>query len=301
MTIKTYVIISLLITLTLITSCKSSGSETVSTEADYGYELDFKYFPAKGEGQNAALIFLGGSEGGYPYTHNGYADYIEAGYSCLSLAYFGTENTPEELELIPLEYFKAAIDWYKSLPEIKGKKIVINGYSKGGEAALLIASKYPEIEGVIVSSPSSVVFQGFTNKLTSPWTINEEPIPFVPLANVQLTDEQYINMEFLELYEESLKQDNFVGEASIHVENINGPILLFSGGDDIVLPSAYMGEVILNRVKDNGFEYEYSHIVYKDTGHTFNEYYMLGGTREGNRAAMIDSYQQEFNFLEKLH
>ncbi|MBK6284106.1 MAG: acetylxylan esterase, partial [Draconibacterium sp.] len=64
------------------------------------------------------------------------------------------------LELIPLEYFEEIIRKFESKPEVKNKKIVVWGGSKGGELALLLASKFIQIEGVIATVPSCVVFQG---------------------------------------------------------------------------------------------------------------------------------------------
>jgi dipeptidyl aminopeptidase/acylaminoacyl peptidase len=91
---------------------------------------------------------------------------------------------------------------------------------------------------------------------------------------------------------QSLTQKAEVEKAVIHVENIQGPILLASGQDDPVCPSEEMGNAICERLKEKGFKYKYNLLVYKNAGHTLNENFMMGGTFEGNKEAGIDLTKQ---------
>ena len=184
---------------------------------------DSKYYPAKGKIQNVALILLGGSEGGLPNYYD-VEKLTGLGYSCLILGYFGTKNTPDRLEMIPIEYFQNEITALKSRPELKNKKIVVWGGSKGGELALLLASKYKQINGVIAAVPGSVVFQGLGGKLVSSWSENGESIPFVPFAPYDYS--KVVNNQYVEVYKLSLEQTEYVKKAEIKVENINGPVLV---------------------------------------------------------------------------
>lgn len=101
--------------------------------------LDTVYNPGKGDAKNVAIIYLGGSEGGMPDFSFESKDLPRLGYPTLGIGYFGTPNTPNNLELIPLEYLIQAINSFVSKPEIEGKKIIISGISKGAELALLVA------------------------------------------------------------------------------------------------------------------------------------------------------------------
>jgi dienelactone hydrolase len=200
--------------------------------------LDTMFYPAPGKTKNVAILFLGGSDGGFPCCYD-YKKFTDAGYSSLAVAYFKTENTPEVLEMIPLEYFEKAIKWFKSQPEVQGKKIVIYGTSKGGELALVLASKFPQIEGVIARVPASVVFQSINPKSQweskSSWSYEDKPLPFVPYAPYD--DSKVGRYSYVELYKLSLKQSAAVSAAVIEVESINGPILLLSGKEDTIWPS----------------------------------------------------------------
>jgi len=259
-------------------------------------ELDMKYYPPKGEPKNVAIMMLGGSEGGLPNYYDT-TGFTARGYPCMIVGYFGTENTPDRLELIPLEYFEAAIMKFKSQPDVGNKKILVWGNSKGGELALLLASRYKQIGGVIAEVPSSVVFQGIRTSSSS-WSYKGEPIPFVPYAPYDQS--KVVNREYREMYELSLKQTAAVEKAAIKVENINGPILLLSGREDTMWPSSQMSEMIIKRLEEKEFPHWYGHFAYDDAGHTLNDSYMMGGNKDGNKNARIDSEQKIIDFTNRL-
>ena len=123
-----------------------------------------------------------------------------------------------------------------------------------------------------------------------------EPIPFVPYDLNNLPDPNNV----LSIYRNSLKQKDAVSRALIPVNNIQGPILLFSAKDDGMWLSGEMSDMMMRTLRDQKFSYTYEHITYDDAGHTMTEYYMLGGTEEGNRKARIDSAERMLSFLNKL-
>ncbi len=266
-----------------------NGGEKVT-----GFDIDF--YPAQGDIKDIAIIFLGGSEGGIPDYE--YELFTENGYASLALGYLHTDNSHDEISMIPLEYFKNVIDWYRSKPEIEGKKIVLLGSSRGAELSLLLASTYLEISGVICEAPSSVIFQGNSGNSTSSWSLKGEPLNYVP--NVDYDYASIKNYEYIDMFKQILLQKEEVKNASIPVENIHGSILLLSGEDDTVWPSPQMGEAIISRLKEYDFQYDFNHIIYEDAGHDLTENNVMGGTKEGNKNARVDSNLQIFDFLEKL-
>lgn len=249
-------------------------------------KLDIKLYPAQGESKDVAIIMLGGSDGGFPRYD--FEFYTKAGYSCMGVAYLGTENTPKLLKMIPMEYFEEVLKYLKTLPGYSGKKIVICGGSKGAELALLLASRYAEIQGVIARAPSSVVFQSIGGGNQSSWSYKGKSIPYVPYADYDYS--KIKNNEYVELYQLSIENEKAVAKAIIHVENINGPIILFSGKDDTVWPATLMSEMIIQRLKENEFKYDYNHFAYDNTGHSI----------DGNKNARLDYEKKVMNFLEKL-
>jgi dienelactone hydrolase len=281
------------------------GGEPVSTNSENvkaavsmvaGVGFDGEFYPPVGSPKKLGVLVLGGSDGGIPSRR---AKLIaENGFPVLALAYFKTKRTPEYLDMIPLEYFDEPIEWLRKSKDMQGGRMIIIGESKGAELALLLAARKPEISGVVAFVPSAVVFQGMPKNYRparSSWSYRGEPIPFVPYDLSNLPDPRNV----LSIYRNSLKQQEAVRRALIPVSTIKGPILLFSAADDRMWPSAEMSELIMCTLRDNGFSYPYEHITYDHAGHTMTEYYMMGGTEEGNRKARIDSTERMLFFLNK--
>lgn len=251
-------------------------------------------YHTEGSPKKLGVLVLGGAEGGkqeqlaWPL--------VNAGYPVLNVAYFKVPGTPSYLDMIPLEYFDKPIEWMQH-NERMSRGLVIVGASKGAELALLLASKKPEIKGVIAMAPSSVVWQGIPEVFWPPrssWSLDGDPVPFVPYdLSKGWTD-------LLVLYRQSLTNKEEVAKASIEVEKISGPVLLLSGDDDKLWPSQEMAEAVVRRLKEKGFKYEYEHANYPDAGHTLTEHYMIGGTEEGNRQARVDSMKRVMAFLERI-
>ncbi len=262
-----------------------------------GVSFDGEFYPPLGPSKKLGVLVLGGSDGGIPSRR---ARIIaENGFPTLALAYFKTRRTPEYLDMIPLEYFDQPIAWLIKNELTQGSKIVVLGESKGAELALLLASRKPEISGVVAFVPSAVVFQGMPKVFWPPrssWSSMGKPIPFVPFNLSNLPDKNNV----LSIHRNSLKQQEAVKKALIPVNKIKGPVLLFSSTDDAVWPSVEMSDMIMRVLRDQKFSYAYEHITYDNAGHTMTESYMMGGTEEGNKKARIDSTEKMLSFLNKL-
>jgi len=238
------------------------------------------------------ILLLGGSEGGRPRTR-GYL--AENGYPTLALAYFKEKGLPENLVSIPLEYFDTPIQWLQHNKNIPSTNIVVIGGSRGAELALVLASLKPAIKGVVATAPSSVVWAGLPKDTSAgacpSWTLEGKPLPYMPIHTNDITSGIY------NYFVRSLARHADVERAVIHVENIRGPILLVSGQDDALWPSAEMGNAVCARLKDARFKYAYTNLVYKNAGHTLSTNFMIGGTLEGNNEARTDLTKQILAFL----
>jgi pimeloyl-ACP methyl ester carboxylesterase len=107
----------------------------------------------------------------------------QRGYAVLQLAYFDSSGLLKDLGLIPLEYFKSAIDWLRAQPAVNPGRIGIVGGSIGSEVALTVAAHYPEIRVVVATMPSSVVWPGIVHTEGAPpstFTLARKPLPFLP-------------------------------------------------------------------------------------------------------------------------
>jgi uncharacterized protein len=281
----------------------TSHAQSIRSEVkDERFVGDF--YRKEGPLTRPAILFLGGSEGGRPgrFLPELFAG---QGYPVLAVAYFKEQGLPATLQMIPVEYFDPAIAWLQKNKDLPQGGIVVVGVSKGAELALLLASRKPEIKGVIALAPSSVVWDGLPKefwppKPSSSWSINGESVPFVPYDYTKpfaAGDPRAI----YQIYQQSLTQSEAVAKAAIKVEQIVGPVLLASGHDDLLWPSEEMGDSICARLKEKGFNHPYEHLKYKNAGHTLNEHFILGGTPEGNKQARMDLTERMLAFLKALN
>ncbi|WP_331013417.1 acyl-CoA thioester hydrolase/BAAT C-terminal domain-containing protein [Sphingomonas sp.] len=264
------------------------------------------YPPASGR-RGPVILVLGGSEGGEEGSQRLGAALAGHGYGVLALAYFRAEGLPPQLQEIPLEYFGKAIDWLKAQPLADAARIGLHGISKGGEAALLLASHRSEIKAVVAAVPSSVVWQGinFTNysEVKSSFSLAGKPMAYVPY------DTSAAFTGVLDLYQRSLKLAERYPEAAIPVERIAGAVLLLSAAGDSLWPSTQMSARVMQRLEANHFRHPHRHIAYPDAGHGAmlpasvwnrnSSMDSMGGTEAGNAAAQADAWSETLAFFDK--
>ena len=130
------------------------------------------------------LIVVSGSGGGIDYPNKFGKPLAKKGFAVLALPYWNYKDLPDKLSKIPLEYFYKAIEILKKEKVVDKSKIGIIGYSRGGELALLLASKSIDIKAVVGLSPGAYVAPNIDFKnwwdLKSAWTENGNELSFLP-------------------------------------------------------------------------------------------------------------------------
>jgi dienelactone hydrolase len=253
----------------------------------------FLYYPAEG-GPFPGVIILGGSEG---RLVEGWAQAFAAnGFAALSLAWFGYQSLPEELVEIPLEYFDRAAAWMKAQPQVKAGGLGLMGGSKGGEAALLAASRNSAFRAVVAMTPAAHMWEGHTLRFFSPdykpvssWSLGGRPLPFISFKVSPQDKEKEMKGEltsFVFFFRNALAQADSatIKKAVIPVENIAGPILLISGTDDQIWPSGDFFAAIVTRLKHARFLYDVKHLSIEKGGHMS----VLPFLVTANRGMLID-------------
>jgi dienelactone hydrolase len=151
------------------------------------------YRPAPGTNKHVPVLLIGGSEGGLSMTGEA-ALLASHGFPALDVAYFGAYGLPRNLERIPLEYFVRAARWLDSRPGVDGRRLVVYGVSRGTEAAMLLAARFPKLfAGVVILSPLARVNPAFVpgslggHKVA--WTLRGRPVgpleSFLPIRSVR--------------------------------------------------------------------------------------------------------------------
>ncbi|MFE3206237.1 acyl-CoA thioesterase/bile acid-CoA:amino acid N-acyltransferase family protein [Embleya sp. NPDC059237] len=241
------------------------------------------FLPAAATPRRPAVLVFGGSEGG-PGPAADAALFAAHGYPALALGYFHAPGLPDTLANIPLEYFRAAVRILAGQPGVDPDHIVAQGYSRGSEAALLLAQHYPDVvHGAIVYSPSDMANGGFPNFGQPAWT----------------------------------KDGRALAGGHIRLDHVAGPVLAIAGADDRLWPSADAARAIVKELDDRGNPHPHRALVFPDAGHgvgTFpylaagtrythpltNEVLDVGGTRAANAAAQEQGWPQVLALLASL-
>ncbi len=280
------------------------------------------FLPA-GDGPFPALLGVTGSGGGY-YPSEGAAALASRGFAVLGMAYFNAPDLPEQLVNIPLEYFEESLEWLAAVPEVDGDRIGVIGGSRGGELALVLGSRFPQLRVVVSKVPSHVVWPGCCTEeaFEKPsWTWGGEPLTAMPIPRITDRAGQYwpaVRDEWLGFYWIGLGNTEAEAAATIPVEKINGPVLLITGGDDRCWPGTYMADRVMERLEAHNFPHTHVHLSYDDSGHAAGslpywptarmvnpihplnqEPIALGGTAESLARSSEDSYQRTLEFLGK--
>ncbi|HKV97233.1 MAG TPA: acyl-CoA thioesterase/bile acid-CoA:amino acid N-acyltransferase family protein [Gammaproteobacteria bacterium] len=236
-------------------------------------------------GPHAAVLVLGGSEGGWLSSSPEAALLASHGYTALALAYFQgfqsfdpqLASLPKMLMNIPLEYFAKAADFLKQQPNVDPKHIAIIGWSKGAEAALITAATFPkEFQAVIGFMPSSVVWSGIEygpGPISSSWTLHGKALPWVnPVINPAMFSSGQ-PLAFVGAYQAGLKDVAAADKAVIPVEKIAGPVLLISATDDQIWPSPLMALQIMQRLAAHHHACDDESLCYSGAGHDIQAAY----------------------------
>jgi dienelactone hydrolase len=296
---------------------------TASTTA--GETTVGRLFVPPGRGPHPVVIVLSGSGGGFDLDKA--AVLSRHGLVTLALAYFGTVPLPTWLHRIPLEYFEAALGWLSAQPEIDSQRIGILGISRGAELALLLGSTLPQIHAIVAYAPSSVAWAASgrdkaTGEIIPCWTWRGKPVPFAPLplrGFMWRSAFPVVALKrpvmFRNLFRAGLRNRAAVERAAIPVENIRGPLLLISGGDDHLWPAAEMSEAIIARLERHGGAHVPEHLHFPHAGHMLryphlpvtarhsrNKHlrgarFSFGGTPAADAEAQAQAWRRAITFL----
>ncbi len=174
----------------------------------------------------------------------------ETGALAESIRWFGGEGQHDGPWEIPLELF---LDRVAALRRDCDRVIVL-GTSFGSEAALLTGAVSDQVSAVVAFAPSDVVWAGVTRegRVTSHWTRDGVPLPFVPFADDWQPGED--PPAYVDLYRRSRARfPDSVEPARIPVEDIPS-VVLVAGGDDRVWPALEHAERIRRHRADRGLD-----------------------------------------------
>lgn len=280
----------------------------------------------KKNSSNKTILVLGGSDGNLDALELLAAPLASRGFNVLTVAYFALEGLPSKLEEVPLEYFEKVFKWISENEITNTKEIFVHGTSKGGELALLLASRYKQIKKVVVSQPHAYCFQALDGSMngkdTSSWSYKGKPLPYIKADNNIFFEDQKKDIEkgipfgFVSTYKKSIERADNKEEARIKVENSEADILMIAGKEDNIWNS-YDGCVeIIKKLKKNNYQYKVELLTHDEMGHPLPIPYILplsetlsmnmsggvfssGGTVEGNSKGQFESWKRTIEFYKE--
>lgn len=247
-------------------AAQAHGARASVSEVEVVDRADFagRYFRTASAEPRTAVILLNGSDGGFPPDTLAH-DLASAGYPTLALAWLqdqsGLPASVPRTGPVPLERVFVAIDWLRSRPEVAADRIVLMGVSRGAELALLVATRRPDLGGVIAFSPGSHVWGGVSHpqgvQFDIPmWSLAGTPLPW--LSN--RPDFQSPIHDWFALAPER-------ADAIIPVERIACPLMLISSSADGLWPSEAYAGAIVARLRASGFPWPLTQLTYPDASH----------------------------------
>jgi esterase/lipase len=274
--------------------------------------------------QNKTVLMLGGSDGQIESLSLLAGPLASRGLNVLTVPYFGKPGLPEKLEEVPLEYFEGIFNWIEKNEITKTNEVFIHGTSKGGELALLLASRYSRIKKVVAVSPHIYCFQALDGMMSgnnvSSWSYEGKSLPFIPIDNdiffsdCQSDIKKGIPFGFTSTYKKSIEKAANKLDARIKIENSDAEILLIAGEKDNIWNSYDACRDIIKILKSNNYSHNAEFLSYGNMGHPLPVPYVIpisftlelpmnggifssGGTVEGNAEGQYESFSRTINFL----
>jgi dienelactone hydrolase len=234
--------------------------------------------------RHPAVLLFGGSEGGNVQQYTA-ALLAAHGFPALSIAYFGGPGLPATLKDIPLEYFVTAARRLAATAGVDPAHVLALGYSRGSEAALLLAQNFPDLfHGCLLYAPSAYANPSFPGGTGAAWTLRGAPVP----------------------------------NDAIPADRISGPVLAIAGDDDRLWTSTLWAHQIDGELTNANSPYPHQALIYHGAGHLVGwvpylsagttgrhpvtgEYVNFGGTRAADAASQHESWTKVLDLLAGLN
>ncbi|MDO5026423.1 MAG: acyl-CoA thioester hydrolase/BAAT C-terminal domain-containing protein [Tissierellia bacterium] len=280
------------------------------TYVDYKSMQGFRLLP-KNKLHKGVVVTFGGSEGSPNFEEA--RRLAEKGYETYALFMFGMKNQAKTLTKIPLEQFEDLKKYLEMNVEDR-KPLTLLGASKGAEYALNLASKYKDIDNLILFAPASYNFSGLDfQDYGSSWTYRGEELAYIDiqkgsfsvfLNNIVLASIINSPIAYENTYKSAIDKDDNNYEKLIPVKEIEADILMFAGEEDSMWNSLEMANIIRSQnSKAKVYPFE-------GAGHIFglnsilnsgNMKIKLGGNLEDNKRAKEESDRIVDDFLSNKH
>lgn len=276
------------------------------------------YTPERAVNPQPGLLVLGGSEGRVPRGLAGMLAML--GYAVFAQAYVDPSRAGHPFRRIPVERLERGLELLADIDRVDPHRLGVIGISKGGEAALLLASRVPQLRAVIGINASGIVFQSPSKLGGSSWTERGKELPYARLPSLRLALMIFRHRRGLSgdvrlepVYRAAAEKAR--ADAVIPLERSHAHLLLISGEDDGLWPATMLAERAVERARTAPHQRLVIHLSYPGAGHDLAPQpnretisatnagskvtLALGGDPEVTRRARIDAWNQIRTFLDR--
>jgi len=244
---------------------------------DEGLVGTFFLPPERADGRpHPTVLVLNGSGGGINEPRA--ALYASHGYAALALGYFKVPGRSDYISNTPLEYFETALGWLHRTLRPPGGFVAVSGQSRGGELALLLGSLFPHAVSAVIGYVPGAVVHSAQNACDPAlgrdgpaWIFRGQPLPHLWQDNRTATwapwDEGPQPRRHADALLTALQDPAAVERARIRVENIRGPVLLLTAGDDGSWPSSLYGRMVSERLQRLEHPHAVEQLDFDGAGH----------------------------------
>ncbi|KAB7506096.1 Acyl-coenzyme A thioesterase 4 [Armadillidium nasatum] len=281
-------------------------------------------FIPEGEGPFPGVIDLFGTAGGLIEFRA--AQLASRGIASLSLAYFGFEDLPREMNEIDLAYFEEGVDYLHSYPKVtfpykdqknKMKQIATKprttvkksgvgaiGSSKGADLVCSMAAYLPKVKAVVSINGIAV----------NSWCPMKYKDLVIPGLAFRVEKAKFLGPDLISSYEMSDDSEDFP-ETHIPLHKSNAEFLFICSKDDANWKTVIETERAVARMKANG-KTNYELIIYDGAGHLVEPCYapfssatfhkmgncnlFYGGNVKDHSAAQVDSWRRIIELFKRV-
>ncbi|WP_254863468.1 acyl-CoA thioester hydrolase/BAAT C-terminal domain-containing protein [Halovivax gelatinilyticus] len=276
-----------------------------------------RLFPGRGVGPHPGVLVLHGSGGARGYEQTYAAMLAEHGYTVLCVEYFGAPGVRDRFLEVPVEEFGRAAEWLLARDEVGGETVGVVGFSRGGEAALLVGSLFDAVEVVVAYVPSGYVWAAPSwmdgvgeNRPT--WTRDGDAVPYIPTDDFDAAEDPFDGEPSATVLALDRLPTDELARTRIPVAEIDGPVLLVSGGRDSLWPSEFLASRVAEWLAEAEYPWAFEHLRNPEAGHAIRvpyqfdddvdptERHRFGGTHEANARASARAWHRSLAYLDHL-
>lgn len=217
-----------------------------------------------GDRRRPVIIILGGSEGGSSFGRALGPVLASQGYAALALPYYSPDwGRGREIPALPADFADIPVDrlaevrnWIARQPGLEARRIGLLGISKGGEFAIIAASRFAWLKAVAAIVPSDVVWEGWgpsvgADDSRSSFAWRGRPLAYVPYVGMRAALSALARGERRGLrapHDDGRGQHpERIAAAAIPIERYRGALLVAGGDRDRTWASGAMARSIGER------------------------------------------------------